>query len=83
MTFKIGDVVKLKSGGPSMTIVKLPERLESSYYATWFSGENTKCTTSRMHLWCLKKPPNRYAEAVSAILRSRSRPQLELGAGRA
>jgi uncharacterized protein YodC (DUF2158 family) len=39
MTFKIGDVVRLKSGGPSMTITKLPENNTNSYYATWFSGE--------------------------------------------
>ena len=39
MTFKIGDVVKLKSGGPSMTVTSLPESRESGYYATWFSGE--------------------------------------------
>jgi uncharacterized protein YodC (DUF2158 family) len=40
MTFQIGDVVKLKSGGPSMTIVSLPDReFTNAYHAIWFSGE--------------------------------------------
>jgi uncharacterized protein YodC (DUF2158 family) len=38
MTFKIGDVVALKSGGPSMTIVSLPDHNTDNYRATWFSG---------------------------------------------
>jgi uncharacterized protein YodC (DUF2158 family) len=39
MTFKIGDIVKLKFGGPSMTIISLPDQNTSSYRTTWFSGE--------------------------------------------
>ena len=33
---KIGDVVKLKSGGPTMTIIKV-ENEEA--YCKWFTGE--------------------------------------------
>ena len=33
---KIGDVVKLKSGGPTMTVIKI----EDGYvYCKWFQGE--------------------------------------------
>ena len=46
--FKIGDVVKLKSGGPDMTIKKLDSTYDtkqsknvwlSSYTCQWFAGK--------------------------------------------
>jgi len=33
---KIGDVVKLKSGGPTMTIIKVEDE---DVYCKWFQGE--------------------------------------------
>ena len=37
MKFKIGDVVRLKSGGPSMTVGNILS--ESVVRATWFVGD--------------------------------------------
>lgn len=43
MKFKPGDIVRLKSGGPDMTIVKSEfnvEELHNGYfYTTWFAGK--------------------------------------------
>jgi uncharacterized protein YodC (DUF2158 family) len=39
MTFKIGDIVQLKSGGPSMTVTGLPHENSDCYETTWFWGE--------------------------------------------
>jgi uncharacterized protein YodC (DUF2158 family) len=39
MKFKIGDVVRLKSGGPAMTVTATPDvRVRCS----WFSGADEK-----------------------------------------
>ncbi|OWK26281.1 hypothetical protein AJ87_02840 [Rhizobium yanglingense] len=35
MTFKIGDIVQLKSGGPKMTVVAQTTDL---FYTSWFAG---------------------------------------------
>jgi uncharacterized protein YodC (DUF2158 family) len=41
--FKIGDQVRLKSGGPLMTVVRLPEtdlpKLPGELGCTWFEGK--------------------------------------------
>jgi len=37
-TFKVGDIVELKSGGPAMTIVSIQD---DKYSCTWFY-ENTR-----------------------------------------
>ena len=37
MTFKCGDVVRLKSGGPNMTIGNV--LIRGAVNATWFEGE--------------------------------------------
>jgi uncharacterized protein YodC (DUF2158 family) len=37
MSFEVGDVVFLKSGGPSMTVAKLLE--DGSVIVNWFGGE--------------------------------------------
>ena len=38
-TFKIGDVVKLKSGGPKMTITTVGERYGTpTVWCVWFDG---------------------------------------------
>jgi uncharacterized protein YodC (DUF2158 family) len=37
-TFKIGDVVQLKSGGPKMTVVAIGELVRCA----WFFGDNSK-----------------------------------------
>ncbi|MCA0450753.1 MAG: DUF2158 domain-containing protein, partial [Proteobacteria bacterium] len=52
MNFSIGEVVRLKSGGPRMTIVKIgdfsPERFNPGVLCVWFEGaKNTKMYLSR------------------------------------
>ena len=37
MPFNIGDVVQLKSGGPNMTITRLPDSGETQYSCTWWN----------------------------------------------
>lgn len=37
--YKIGDIVKLKSGGPDMTIHRLPIDKDSFYHCQWFAGK--------------------------------------------
>ena len=36
--FELGDVVRLKSGGPSMTIVNAADNSSASYHCAWFIG---------------------------------------------
>jgi uncharacterized protein YodC (DUF2158 family) len=38
-TFKIGDIVQLKSGGPEMTVQTLPDPPGKSYKCQWFAGK--------------------------------------------
>lgn len=39
-TFKVGDIVKLSSGGPDMTVQSLPTSLNPNYYyCQWFAGK--------------------------------------------
>jgi uncharacterized protein YodC (DUF2158 family) len=38
MKFKVGDVVQLKSGGPTMTVVKLSEE---NIVVNWFTDRKT------------------------------------------
>jgi uncharacterized protein YodC (DUF2158 family) len=40
MTYKIGDLVKLKSGGPTMTVTHVPDQLrfDGNYTTKWFAG---------------------------------------------
>lgn len=41
--FKTGDIVKLKSGGPPMTVKELgPEDRGGEYLCEWFSGSTLK-----------------------------------------
>ena len=37
--YKIGDIVKLKSGGPEMTVQILPDNRHSNYRCQWFAGK--------------------------------------------
>lgn len=37
--FKIGDVVKLKSGGPDMTVRSAPDNPGQVYQCQWFAGK--------------------------------------------
>lgn len=42
-TFSIGDVVRLKSGSPSMTVTSIDTRSGSpTAWTTWFSGSEAK-----------------------------------------
>ncbi|WP_408398329.1 YodC family protein [Paraburkholderia nemoris] len=38
-SFKIGDSVQLKSGGPEMTVKSVPEGPVKSYRCQWFAGK--------------------------------------------
>lgn len=38
MKFKSGDIVKLKSGGPDMTVQRY-DKLNSGYRCQWFAGK--------------------------------------------
>jgi uncharacterized protein YodC (DUF2158 family) len=38
--FAIGDIVKLKSGGPAMTVRSLPDGPGKSYRCQWFAGKS-------------------------------------------
>ncbi|VTU22937.1 putative small protein [Variovorax sp. PBL-H6] len=38
-TFKIGDTVRLKSGGPEMTVNSVPDHYNSHYNCQWFAGK--------------------------------------------
>ena len=37
--FKVGDIVKLKSGGPDMTIRIVPDVGAKTYTCQWFAGK--------------------------------------------
>lgn len=37
--FAIGDIVKLKSGGPEMTVKTLPTDRSENYTCQWFAGK--------------------------------------------
>ncbi|MFC3606735.1 YodC family protein [Stutzerimonas tarimensis] len=37
--FKIGDIVKLKSGGPEMTVQQAPTDTSTYYKCQWFAGK--------------------------------------------
>ena len=39
LKFKIGDIVKLKSGGPEMTVQTIPYERNSRYRCQWFAGK--------------------------------------------
>lgn len=37
--FKVGDIVKIKSGGPDMTVQTVPTERASNYRCQWFAGK--------------------------------------------
>lgn len=37
--FAVGDIVKLKSGGPEMTVQTLPDPPSKNYNCQWFAGK--------------------------------------------
>jgi len=39
MAFKVGEVVRLKSGGPDMTVKTVPTDTVAKYYCQWFAGK--------------------------------------------
>ena len=47
-TFKIGDIVRLKSGGPDMTVTSVGQRHEESSqisaWCTWFPAPDSRKT---------------------------------------
>ena len=38
--FKMGETVVLKSGGPKMTIIRVPDSRSDNYFCTWFGRDN-------------------------------------------
>ena len=40
--FAVGDIVKVKSGDPEMTVQTLPEPPAKSYRCQWFAGKNQR-----------------------------------------
>jgi uncharacterized protein YodC (DUF2158 family) len=38
-TFAVGDIVKLKSGGPEMTVRAIPTEHTKQYICQWFAGK--------------------------------------------
>lgn len=38
-SFAVGDIVKLKSGGPEMTVRMVPTDISRSYTCQWFAGK--------------------------------------------
>jgi uncharacterized protein YodC (DUF2158 family) len=42
MTLKVGDVVKLKSGGPVMTVIVSPKGEDQICSTAWFSGDKSE-----------------------------------------
>lgn len=38
-SFAVGYIVKLKSGGPEMTVKTVPTELSKSYTCQWFAGK--------------------------------------------
>jgi uncharacterized protein YodC (DUF2158 family) len=40
--FNVGEVVRLKSGGPQMTVTMVPESSGGSYKCEWFEGATPK-----------------------------------------
>lgn len=49
---EIGDVVKLKSGGPKMTVTSVEEE---SFHCYWFAGEYDKVHFDHFPIGSLKK----------------------------
>lgn len=49
--FKPGDVVRLKSGGPKMTVLSLAHSQQAN--CSWFSG--SECKTNTFSLAALKR----------------------------
>lgn len=37
--FSVGDIVKLKSGGPEMTVQTTPDTHNKNYRCQWFAGK--------------------------------------------
>jgi len=60
-SFKGGDVVRLKSGGPLMTVVRVPSDCPSTgetasfgVLCSWFNDSNEFCS-ELIEVWCLVK----------------------------
>lgn len=39
VTFAVGTIVRLKSGGPEMTVQSLPSQHNAYYRCQWFAGK--------------------------------------------
>ncbi|MBE0422112.1 MAG: YodC family protein [Pseudoalteromonas sp.] len=37
--FEVGDIVKIKSGGPEMTVRSVPSQHAAYYICQWFAGK--------------------------------------------
>ena len=64
MSFRIGEVVNLKSGGPSMTVVEVGSYetmgLEAGVHCVWFEGSRKRTPFSTLiHAQASKPSPPR------------------------
>lgn len=48
-TPKPGDLVKLRSGGPLMTFVRLTDTQPAEAYCVWFAGDMAQAGTFPLH----------------------------------
>lgn len=39
ISFKVGDIVQLRSGGPEMTVRTIPTATNDHYNCQWFAGK--------------------------------------------
>jgi uncharacterized protein YodC (DUF2158 family) len=63
MSFKVGEIVQLKSGGPKMTIVARPDTALGAmpgYRTSWFAG--SKLEHGYFPLDALELPPEKPAK---------------------
>ncbi|TDR89106.1 YodC family protein [Enterovirga rhinocerotis] len=63
-SFNKGDVVVLKSGGPPMTVDKLPgetfiRKVDSEYYCSWFKGATLNEGSFPEHVLMTYVPPEK------------------------
>jgi uncharacterized protein YodC (DUF2158 family) len=63
--FKVGDVVRLKSGGPNMTVTSCGDHWSTGpngVFCTWFAGTKQESGVFKMEVLALV-PPDREEEA--------------------
>lgn len=63
LSFWLGDVVQLKSGGPPMTVAEIPDASRGfrpdEYYCVWFRGATRESGYFAEHLLQRYTPPEK------------------------